>query len=230
MSRCGPVGRDCIEKKSTQTFNCSVTCEGVYADVHWITDIIKEEVEDKLVEEEVEVKLLPGEVGDELKKMQKQLSDMKLMHKSLRKEMEASFGKRGEELDREKYMKLLAEYKTFKKNNVRHFRFNSEANSSGFGECPFYDVDTKCVESGVELHSTLQLVQIYFDTATFDDIERDKKIKTEAQLSLIGGTMGLLGGFSIISGIEIIFFLFRLVGSFRITGTVSATERKFQNN
>ena len=64
--------------------------------------------------------------------------------------------------------------------------------------------------SGEELPpSTLQLVQIYFDTATFDDIERDKKIKTEAQLSLIGGTMGLLTGFSIISGIEIIFFLFR---------------------
>ena len=58
--------------------------------------------------------------------------------------------------------------------------------------------------------STLQLVQIYFDTATFDDIERDKKIKMEAQLSLIGGTMGLLSGFSIISGVEIVFFLFRL--------------------
>ena len=66
--------------------------------------------------------------------------------------------------------------------------------------------------TGKELEkSTLQLVQIYFDTATFDNIERDKKIKTEAQLSLIGGTMGLLTGFSIISGIEIIFFLFRLV-------------------
>ena len=63
--------------------------------------------------------------------------------------------------------------------------------------------------SGEELDSTLQLVQIYFDTATFDDIERDKKIKTEAQLSLIGGTMGLLTGFSIMSGVEIIFFLFR---------------------
>ena len=142
MRRCGPVGRDCIEKKSTQTFKCSVTCEGIHADVHWITDIIKEEVEDELVEE-VEVKLLPGEVGDELKKMQKQLSDMKLMYKRLRKEMEDSFGKRGEELDREKYMKLLSEYKSFKKNNVRHFRFNSETNSSGFGECPFYYVDTK---------------------------------------------------------------------------------------
>ena len=54
------------------------------------------------------------------------------------------------------------------------------------------------------------MVEIYFDTATFDKIERDKKIKTEAQLSLIGGTMGLLTGFSIISGIEIIYFLFRL--------------------
>ena len=58
-------------------------------------------------------------------------------------------------------------------------------------------------------YSALQLVAIRFDTATFDDIERDKKIKTEAQLSLIGGTMGLLTGFSIISGIEIIFFLVR---------------------
>ena len=28
--------------------------------------------------------------------------------------------------------------------------------------------------------STLQLVQIYFDTATFDDIKRDKKIKLQS--------------------------------------------------
>ena len=62
---------------------------------------------------------------------------------------------------------------------------------------------------GEEIKSTLQLVQIYFDTATFDEVERDKKIKVEAQMSLIGGTMGLLSGFSIISGIEIVFFLFR---------------------
>ena len=75
-------------------------------------------------------------------------------------------------------------------------------------------------------------MQIYFDTATFDNIERDKAVKFEAQLGLVGGTMGLLTGFSIISGIEIIFFLvrltlpssfcfnlsfyFRLVGSFNI--------------
>ena len=66
---------------------------------------------------------------------------------------------------------------------------------------------------GVKLpqSTTLQLVQIYFDTATYDEIERDEKIKFEAQLSLIGGTMGLLTGFSIISGVEIIFYLIRFI-------------------
>ena len=35
------------------------------------------------------------------------------------------------------------------------------------------------------------------------------KVTTEAQLGLIGGTMGLLTGFSILSGIEIIYYLLR---------------------
>ena len=80
--------------------------------------------------------------------------------------------------------------------------------------------------------STLHLVQIYFDTATFDGIEKDQKIKFEAQLSLIGGTMGLLTGFSIISGIELVFFLIKLIKSFRITKAdiVAATQKKFTNH
>ena len=38
---------------------------------------------------------------------------------------------------------------------------------------------------GVEIpvEPNFRLIRIYFDTATFDDIERDKKIKTEAQVS-----------------------------------------------
>ena len=62
--------------------------------------------------------------------------------------------------------------------------------------------------------STLKLVHIYFDTATFDEIERDAKVNFATAMSLIGGTMGLLTGFSIISGIEIIFFLFKFITSF----------------
>ena len=57
----------------------------------------------------------------------------------------------------------------------------------------------------------MKLVQIYLDTATFDEIERDEKVKFTAALSLVGGTMGLLTGFSIISGIEVVFFLVKLI-------------------
>ena len=65
--------------------------------------------------------------------------------------------------------------------------------------------------SGQELtDSTLQLIQIFFDTASFDEIERDREIKMESQISLIGGTMGLFTGFSIISGIEIICFAVKI--------------------
>ena len=67
--------------------------------------------------------------------------------------------------------------------------------------------------------SRIELVQIYFDTASFDEIERDKKIKFEAQLSLIGGTMGLLTGFSIISGVELVCFLVKLFANAVQTST-----------
>ena len=37
----------------------------------------------------------------------------------------------------------------------------------------------------------------------------NSKVTMEAQLGLIGGTMGLLTGFSILSGVEIIYYLLR---------------------
>ena len=59
-------------------------------------------------------------------------------------------------------------------------------------------------------NTPLKVIQIYFDTATYDEIERDVKVTLEAQLGLIGGTMGLLTGFSILSGVEIIYFAVKL--------------------
>ena len=56
----------------------------------------------------------------------------------------------------------------------------------------------------------LQVVQIYFDTPTYDKIEKDQKVTLEAQLGVIGGTMGLLTGFSILSGVEMAYFAVRL--------------------
>ena len=52
----------------------------------------------------------------------------------------------------------------------------------------------------------LKYVRIYFDTTTFDKITKDRAAKFEDMLSAIGGTLGLLTGFSIISGVEILYF------------------------
>ena len=49
-------------------------------------------------------------------------------------------------------------------------------------------------------------MRIFFDTPTFDKITKDKAAKFVDMLSAIGGTMGLLTGFSIISGAEILYF------------------------
>ena len=57
-----------------------------------------------------------------------------------------------------------------------------------------------------EWKNKLRLVRISFDTPTFDRIEMDRAAKFVDILSAIGGTMGLLTGFSIISGVEILYF------------------------
>ena len=61
-----------------------------------------------------------------------------------------------------------------------------------------------CAEYG--LRPSLHVVEISFDTPTFDRITKDAAVKPVQVLSAIGGTMGLLTGFSIISAVEIIYF------------------------
>ena len=51
----------------------------------------------------------------------------------------------------------------------------------------------------------LRFVKIQFDTSIFDRITKDQAAKFVDILSAIGGTMGLLTGFSIISGVEILY-------------------------
>ena len=54
--------------------------------------------------------------------------------------------------------------------------------------------------------NNLRFVRIYFHTPTFDKITKDRAAKFVDMLSAIGGTMGLLTGFSIISAVEILYF------------------------
>ena len=60
-------------------------------------------------------------------------------------------------------------------------------------------------------HSGLILVQIYFDTALFDEISQDKKATFETQISVLGGTLGLFSGFSVLSAVEIVYFISKLL-------------------
>ena len=53
-------------------------------------------------------------------------------------------------------------------------------------------------------------MRIYFDTPTFDRITKDRSAKFVDMLSAIGGTMGLLTGFSLISGAEIVYFAVKI--------------------
>ena len=62
--------------------------------------------------------------------------------------------------------------------------------------------------------SDLKFVKIKFSAPVFDKVTKDRAAKFVDQLSAIGGTMGLLTGFSIISGVEIIYFAIKVALDF----------------
>ena len=94
LEKCSPRGRDCIEKNFAQTFNCNVTCEGIYADVQLVN-------------------------GEEPKEMMRDKNPEQL-------------------LDKMDLLRLIFEYQEFKRTRVQHFRFNSEANTTMFGNLMFF--------------------------------------------------------------------------------------------
>ena len=134
MKICGPKGRDCIEGNSTKSSNCSTTCQGIYADVQWVGKKIEE-----IVDEEVEAdfeKEFKGSDDETSSNLLRRLADLE---KKMRL-MEGALGEKGEELDKEKYKLLIAEYRKFKTTNVKHFRFNSAKNSTAFGKSLFISI------------------------------------------------------------------------------------------
>ena len=54
-------------------------------------------------------------------------------------------------------------------------------------------------------------LKINFHATSFERITKDRAAKFVDMLSAIGGTMGLLTGFSIISGVEIVYFGFKII-------------------
>ena len=58
---------------------------------------------------------------------------------------------------------------------------------------------------------SLKFVRMHFLATTFDRITKDRAAKFVDMLSAIGGTMGLLTGFSIISAVEIVYFGIKII-------------------
>ena len=130
MKKCSPEGRDCIEAHSSLSFNCSTTCEGIFAGVQLEDGNLRIEDEETMgggLGEESEIDF-DGKTGTELyREMYNRIRE------DLVKEMELmNANKRGEVMDKIKYLRLVSEYRNFK-NNIRYFRFNSAANLSNFG-------------------------------------------------------------------------------------------------
>ena len=57
----------------------------------------------------------------------------------------------------------------------------------------------------------LRFVRIYFEATTFNLVTKDDSAKFVDMLSAVGGTMGLLTGFSIISAVEIVYFGIKII-------------------
>ena len=72
----------------------------------------------------------------------------------------------------------------------------------------------------------LQIVHLYIGTPTYDIVEKDVKITFTTFISLVGGYMGLFTGFSILSGVEIIYHVALYCASFCTSGKTTR-GRKF---
>ena len=125
-SKCDLKGRDCIEKNFAGTFSCNTTCEGTYADVQKISNEM-EELEEQEPEEYLEEEF--GSIEEE--------TLYKKLYKKMTNDIEMKMGKSssiGEKVDKMKFKGLVSEYRSFKKNRVQHFIFNSAATQTAFGK------------------------------------------------------------------------------------------------
>ena len=114
----------------TLTFNCNVSCEGIYADVQWA-----EPTDQQLDNEQANIVTRQFNTAKDAKLLeelyQKIMADIRTEIQLVKGN---SRNKKGKNLDRSKLQSLISEYKDFKKNNVQHFRFNSASIDSMFGK------------------------------------------------------------------------------------------------
>ena len=68
--------------------------------------------------------------------------------------------------------------------------------------------------SEFEFLPDLRFVKIRFSAPVFDKVTKDRAAKFVDMLSAIGGTLGLLTGFTIITAVEIVYFAAKIIIGF----------------
>ena len=182
---CSPDKSACYTAVSSNITGCMVSCTGLYADIDF--------TEDRLL------------AKDHTEKGNGNMSYNFYLR------VLVSDGRK--EIDRDKLFSMLETYKQYKSKYAQNIVFDSEQRSLSMKAT--ITLAFIHLFSATTIEENLQLIQIFFDTATFDEIERDVKVTLEAQLGLIGGTMGLLTGFSILSGVEIVYYLIKFFMSLK---------------
>ena len=95
---------------------------------------------------------------------------------------------------------LMAAYNAYKEIQFKSMTLHWSPHSNDYATVPLP-------------YHPLQVVQIYFSTATYDEIVNDVSVSLGDQISAIGGTMGLLAGFSILSAVELLYFILKFLFS-----------------
>ena len=103
--------------------------------------MIDEELKEEKIDE-TKKGALEGKIHDDLlerfllleEEMKLMKEEMKLMKNGFGQVIKIATGQKGEELDRNKYEKLISEYRKFNTKHVKHYRFNSAADLSMFGK------------------------------------------------------------------------------------------------
>ena len=72
---CIQEGRDCIEMNANRNFNCSVSCEGIYADAQWTEEALNSIKDEVLDEEDENAQSLSG--MDNLRRLIKEYKELK---------------------------------------------------------------------------------------------------------------------------------------------------------
>ena len=105
------------------------------------------------------------------------------------------------------FEKTFAEYEAYKRGYLTRMEYPKYFK----GTSVKYSLSSiKIYFEDYEANLTLHLVNIYFSTPTFDKILKDESASFETKLSSIGGTLGLFTGLSILSAVEIVYFICKM--------------------